>query len=133
VSLAPATPLADILEADWQRDVVKLARTLGWDRIYHTFNSRRSAHGFPDLVLLRDRCVMLELKREKTGLTDEQAGWLRALLAADVETYVIRPRNLEQIAAILASRRDPSGGHLTQPRAREAEHELLKQLRKEIE
>lgn len=131
--MAAATPLADILEAEWQRDVVQLARTLGWDRIYHTFNSRRSAHGFPDLVLLRDRCVMLELKREKTKLTDEQAGWFSALIAAGVEAYVARPRDLEAIAAILAARRDPLGGHLITPRAREAEQQLLTELRKEID
>jgi VRR-NUC domain len=100
-----ATPLEDILERDWQRDVIKLAKTLGWTRIYHTFDSRRSTHGFPDLVIVRDRVLFLELKREKTKLTDEQIGWLRALRAAGVEAYVARPRHLEALAAVLSARK----------------------------
>ncbi len=131
--IAPATPLADILEADWQRDIVKLARTLGWTHVYHTYNSRKSAHGFPDLILLRDRLIAIELKREKGKLTDQQIDWARALLKAEAEIYVVRPRNLEAIAAVLAARRDPDGGHLTQPRAREAETELRNELRKELD
>lgn len=99
-----ATPLADILEADWQRDVTNLAKTLGWDRIYHTYNSRRSAHGFPDLVLVRERVVFLELKREKTRLTEEQKGWIRSLLTAGVEVYVARPHDLNALGHILGVR-----------------------------
>lgn len=131
--IAPAIPLADVLEKDWQAQIVQLARQLGFHRCYHTFNSRRSAHGFPDLILLRDRLVAVELKRETGKLTVEQAGWIHALLAAEVETYVLRPRNLEQAALVLAARRDPIGGHLTQPRARDAEQQLLTELRKEID
>ena len=101
--IGPAVPLNDILEADWQRDVVKLAKTLGW-RVYHTYNSRRSAHGFPDLVLVRDRVVYLELKREKTHPTDEQKAWIRDLLAAGAEVYIARPRNLDELGKVLSSR-----------------------------
>lgn len=96
-----ATPLDELLEKDWQRQVVQLAKQLGYTRIYHTFDSRRSTHGFPDLVLARDRIVYLELKREKTNLTDEQIGWLRALRAAGGEAYVARPRHLDALAACL--------------------------------
>ena len=96
--------LADILEKDWQRDVVNLAKTLGWTRVFHTFDSRRSTHGFPDLVIVRDRVVYLELKREKTKLTDEQKGWLRALRAAHAEAYIARPRDLEALAEVLTGR-----------------------------
>lgn len=100
-TIAPATPLDQILEKDWQRQVVQLAKQLGWTRIYHTYNSRRSAHGFPDLVLVGDRVVYLELKRETTNLTDEQKGWLRALRAGGAEAYVARPRDLESLALTL--------------------------------
>src|SRR5436309_1092831 len=98
--------LAEILEKEWQAQVVDLARTFGW-REYHTYNSRRSAMGFPDLVLLRDRSVFLELKREKGRLTEDQQGWFRALLVAGCEAYVARPRDLDALALILASRRPP--------------------------
>lgn len=132
MSLAPATPLAEITEKELTTQLVDIARMTGWRR-YHTWRSKHSAAGYPDETLVRERLIFVELKTEKGKLSDDQRDWLRALLAANAETYVIRPRNLEQIAAILASRRDPQGGHLTQPRAREAEQQLLDELRKEIE
>jgi hypothetical protein len=100
-TIAAATPLDEILERDWQRQVIGLAKQLGWQRIYHTFDSRRSTHGFPDLVLAGDRVIYLELKREKTKLTDDQVGWLNALRAGGAEAYVARPRDLEALAACL--------------------------------
>jgi hypothetical protein len=102
-----ALPLADVLEHEWQSQVVELARTLGWTRIYHTFNSRRSAHGFPDLVLIRDRVLFIEVKREKTKLTVHQKEWIRALQSAGADAYVVRPRDLESLAAVLAARIPP--------------------------
>lgn len=110
--LQPAVPLDEILEKDWQRTVTDLARQLGW-RIYHTHDSRRSAHGFPDLVLVRDRdrVIYLELKREKTRPTPEQVAWLRDLIGAGAEAYIARPSDLEQLAQILASRSYPDGAY----------------------
>lgn len=108
--LRPATPLAEVLEKDWQRTVVDLARQLGWTRIYHTHDSRRSTHGFPDLVLVRDRVIYLELKRETTRPTSEQVAWLRALRAAGAEAYIARPRDLEDLAAVLAARESRPAG-----------------------
>lgn len=138
--IAPAIPLADILESDWQRSVVQLAKTLNWDRCYHTFNSRRSAHGFPDLILLRERLVALELKRETTRLTDEQAGWIRALTKANVEVYVARPRDLDALARILSARAVFTGYadvdlpyRLSTDAARAARQQLVKGLQEEIE
>jgi len=111
------TRLDDILEADWQRDIVALARQFGW-LTYHTFNSRRSTHGFPDLVLLRDRVVYLELKREKTRCTDDQKLWLRCLRSAGAEVYVGRPSDLDDLAVVLSQRRtaasSPAAGRLRQ-------------------
>lgn len=102
-----ATPLADLTEKEWQRQVVELCQTLGWRKAYHTFDSRRSASGFPDLVLVRDRVIYLELKREQGKLSDAQKSWLRALLAAGQEAFVVRPRDLESLAAVLAARIPP--------------------------
>jgi hypothetical protein len=95
--------LTDILEVDWQRTVVDLAKQLGF-LTYHTHNSRRSAHGFPDLVLVRDRVIYLELKRETTGPTDQQKAWLRALTTAGAEAYLARPSDLDDLALILSAR-----------------------------
>lgn len=129
--IAPATPLVDVTERELTTQLVDLAKTTGWKR-YHTWRSKHSAAGYPDETLVRERLVFLELKTETGKVTAEQRDWLRALAAADVEVYVLRPRHLEQIAAVLAARRDPVGGHLSTPRAREAEHELLNELRREI-
>lgn len=44
------------------QSVVDAARLNGW-LVYHTHDSRRSAEGFPDLVMLRlSRMVVAELK-----------------------------------------------------------------------
>lgn len=99
-----ALRLEDMLEKEFQAQVVDLARRLGWT-IYHTFNSRRSAHGFPDLVLVRERIVYLELKREKGALTDDQKRWLRLLTAAGGQAYVARPRDLQALANLLGNPR----------------------------
>lgn len=137
--IAPAIPLADVLEKDWQAQIVQLARQLGFQRIYHTFNSRRSAHGFPDLILLRDRLVAVELKRETGKLTDEQAGWIRALVAANVEVYVARPRDLDALARILSARAvftapddDWLPYRLSTDAARAAREQLVEELRQEL-
>lgn len=42
-----------VRERDFQAAVMELARLLGW-RVYHTWDSRKSEPGFPDLVLVRD-------------------------------------------------------------------------------
>ena len=102
--IGPATPLEDILEKDWQRQVVDLAAQLGWRRAYHTHDSRRSSSGFPDLVLVRDRVVFIECKREKTRATEAQRDWLGALVDAGAEVYIVRPRNLQAVANVLAAR-----------------------------
>lgn len=97
-----------VTERDWQDQVVDLARMLGWDHAYHTFDSRRSAFGFPDLVLARDRILFLELKTETGNLSDAQRGWLTALLEAGGEAYVARPRDLDLVAYVLTSRCTPA-------------------------
>lgn len=129
---APARPsLDDVLETTLTSQVVQLAKSTGWLR-YHTYRSTRSAAGFPDETLIRDRVIFLELKREKSKTSELQRQFLRALVKADAEVYIVRPRNLQALACVLASRRDPDGGHLLNPAAIAAEQELLAELRKEL-
>lgn len=102
--LRASVPLEDMLERDWQRQVRDLADTLGYRRAYHTFDSRRSDTGFPDLVLVspqRKRVVYLELKREKGKVSERQAEWIRDLHRAGAEVYVARPRHLDALAKVL--------------------------------
>ena len=99
-----AIQLTEMLEKDWQSQVKELAAKLGYKRAYHTFDSRRSDSGFPDLVLVRDRVIYLELKREKGKLSDSQIEWLTALINARAEVYIARPRHLQLLAQVLGRR-----------------------------
>jgi VRR-NUC domain len=67
-------------ETDLQAAVVDLARQLGY-LVYHTFDSRKSTKGFPDLVLVHKRSgnlLVAELKDATRKVTPEQDEWLRA-------------------------------------------------------
>lgn len=96
--------LRDLTEKQLQRQLVDLAQATGWKRTYHTFDSRRSSSGFPDLVLVRERVVFVELKTERGRPSDAQRDWIEALLAAGAEAYIVRPRHLDAIAAVLGAR-----------------------------
>ncbi len=119
-------PDAEILEADWQRTVLDLAKVMGW-RIAHfrpamTTRGWRTpvaadGAGFPDLYLVRERGLFLELKREKGKLSEDQIVWIRALLNAQVEVYVCRPRHLEQLAEVLHFNSRTAGYQLQVPLA----------------
>ena len=103
----------------WVTDyAVRVARP-PW-RYYHTRDSRRSAAGFPDLVLVRGpRLIFAELKTERGKLTADQVAWLEdlAMVAATAtgrawdppgdppppvpEVYVWRPSDRPEIGRIL--------------------------------
>lgn len=68
-------------EKDLQSTLVQAASLTGW-LVYHTHDSRRSAPGFPDLVLVheaRREIAFIECKAEKGRLSPEQKRWLGAL------------------------------------------------------
>jgi hypothetical protein len=79
-------------EKQLQRSVLDLARSKGW-RCYHTFDSRRSEPGFPDIIAIRgERLVAIELKSDSGTLTEAQTEWLRAFDDVwVVDAIVIRP------------------------------------------
>lgn len=101
--MAEVAAWADMTERDWQAEVVKLAQLLGWKKAYHTYDSRRSHSGFPDLVLVRDRVVFVELKSTSGKLSPAQAEWILALGKANAEVYVARPDDLDELVAVLRS------------------------------
>ena len=84
-------------ERELQDNVIECARFMGYTLIYHTWNSRHSPSGFPDLVLIRPqspfdwRCIYIELKSEKGKLTEFQKEWREGLEACGQEVYVFRP------------------------------------------
>ena len=95
--------LRSVTERDWTAQVVALAQSMGWER-YHTWSSIHSPRGWPDEALCRPpRLVLAELKTETGRVTPAQRRWL-ALLGAcpGVECYLWRPRDLEEVARILA-------------------------------
>lgn len=117
-------------EAAFQLQVEQLAAFYGW-LAYHTHDSRRSAAGFPDLVLVRaPELIVAELKSAAGTTSPAQEAWLEQLRlvasattkAADalareadrvleqpeaiplpaLEVYVWRPHQLEEIHQRLA-------------------------------
>jgi Holliday junction resolvase len=88
-------------EREFQREILKLAKLLGW-RYYHTYDSRRSNKGFPDLVLVKgERVIFAELKSEKGKVKPEQVEWLEAIDNTPAEAYLWRPSELQRVADIL--------------------------------
>ena len=62
-------------EKGFMQAVIDLARVSGW-KVYHTFDSRRSAAGYFDLTMMQNGYVIFsELKREGAKPTDSQVSW----------------------------------------------------------
>jgi hypothetical protein len=103
--------LADIDEKEWSRQVYNLAKTLGFLR-YHTYRSKLSQPGFPDDVLVRERVIFMELKRESGKVSDAQREWIRALHKAGAEVYVVRPRHLDELGIVMPRRSRPESSQI---------------------
>jgi len=95
--LAGMPPSRNMSERDLLGCVIDTARVFGW-RVAH-FRPAQTKHGwrtavggdgagFPDLVLVRDRVLFVELKVGRNTLAAEQAEWARYLDAAGAEHYV---------------------------------------------
>ena len=113
-------------EADFQRQVLDLARLGGW-RVAH-FRPAQTAKGwrtpvgadgagFPDLVLTRPpELIFAELKAEKGRTTPEQEAWLgdlrvvaQCIMLNDedeipVQVYVWRPSDFDEVRRVLLER-----------------------------
>ena len=89
-------------ESRFQSNVIALAKLCGW-RHYHTWNSRRSEPGFPDLCMVRgERLVFAELKRAGEKPTAEQEAWLGELRRVPgVEALLWRPEDWPAIEKTL--------------------------------
>ena len=92
-----------ITEKAFQAQVVQLAKVYHWEPVYHTFDSRRSCPGFPDLVMLRGkRIIYAELKTEHGKLSMYQSLWLEALRKVPQnEVFIWRPSDFDDIEKVL--------------------------------
>lgn len=80
-------------EGQLQANVMDAVKTLGLLG-YHTFDSRRSTPGFPDLVIVGARGVIYrELKTATGRVTPAQRHWITALRAAGQDADVWRPQD----------------------------------------
>lgn len=93
-------------EAEFQQQVVQLARLCGW-AVFHPWLSVKSSPGWPDLALCRTgRLIFAELKSEKGQVTVAQQLWLDLLGSVDgIEVYVWRPSDFEEISRVLQAGR----------------------------
>ena len=106
----PRVTMPPAPEAALLTSVVVLAKRCGW-LVYHTYDSRRSEAGFPDLVLVKPGhpVIFAELKRQDIKLpSGQQQAWLRSLGGATgVEAHLWRPDDWPTIEAILTQRGEP--------------------------
>ena len=77
-------------EAQLLKQVRQAARHGGW-LCYHTYDSRLSEPGFPDLVLVRPpELLFVELKSDRGRIRPEQREWIDALREAGQTAWVVR-------------------------------------------
>ena len=104
-------------ESELQEGIVTTAGLSGW-MVYHTYNSQRSAPGFPDLVLVHaDRgMVIAELKSAKGKPTTDQWAWLTMLARWNAHVYLWRPCDYDAVLAWLTGQGEaPEAGRVTAP------------------
>ena len=90
-------------EAAFQQQILDLARTLGW-RCYHTWDSRHSEGGFPDIIAIRGATLLaLEIKGAKAKEPPpDQVAWIGAFQQVRfVHADFVYPRHWEQVAETL--------------------------------
>jgi VRR-NUC domain-containing protein len=107
-SLVPASAMA---EKRFQAQLLQVARLAGWIA-YHTFESRKSPEGFPDLILVRPEpgrgpVYAWELKTARGKVTMPQQLWLGALDGKRVDARLVRPSDFEDLVRLLQAPHRP--------------------------
>lgn len=89
-----------LTEKQFMAQVVQLAKLRGW-LVYHTFDSRRSTQGFPDLVLVRGPILLFVELKVRAKISIYQTMWNDALIEAGAHAVVWRPEDWPQIEDVL--------------------------------
>jgi len=92
-----------MLEREWQSQVLDLAKMGGWS-YYHTYDSRKSNPGWPDLTLWHPRrrlVIFRELKAETGKLRPGQKIVIDELTEAGADVGVWRPSDLPDVQRLL--------------------------------
>lgn len=87
-----------------QGAIADLARMRGWRCAHFSpgrvgpkdswiTNYAYDSKGFPDLLLLRDRIIGIEVKGDGDKMKQEQHDWKDAFLAAGLEFYIATPKD----------------------------------------
>lgn len=106
-------PLPEITEVAFTDQVLELARIFGWRtahfRAAMTKRGWRTpvqgdGKGFPDLLLIRDRVIVAELKVGRNKPTAEQVAWLDGFRKAGAEAYLWTPTDWDDITRILRAK-----------------------------
>ena len=80
-------------EKELQANIVRLATFRGWYH-YHTYSSKKSVRGWPDLVLCKPpKLLFVELKSARGRLTPDQEHWLNLLNQTGAFTYIWKPKH----------------------------------------
>ena len=92
-------------EKTFMGQLLQAARLHGWIT-YHTFDSRRSPEGFPDLAVVRPEpgrgdVYLWELKSNTGKLTMAQQLWLTALDGKRITAGLVRPAYFADLAHLL--------------------------------
>ena len=87
-------------EREFQASITRVVAVFG-GLVYHTYDSRRSAMGYPDLTILTldRRVIFAELKNDRGRLTEDQRVWLEAL--PDHQAYLWRPDDFDDAVRII--------------------------------
>ncbi len=103
MNMAASDLMLRLTEAEFQQMITDRAKLFGW-LVYHTHDSRRSAPGFPDLVMSRrGRVIFVEVKSQKGKVSDAQQCWLDSLSRnPNLEVYVWRPMHFPTVESVLA-------------------------------
>ena len=102
--MAKKTPT--MTETQFLKSVVSVAEDGGW-LVYHTYDSRRSQAGFPDLVMPRaGRTIFAELKSQKGRIKAAQQEWLDVLDKTEgLEVFLWRPSDMDEVVKNLMGHR----------------------------